>query len=299
MLISETSSSWETLLKIAKANTSSQWVLRPHQSPSSAPISSNLPNLAKDQKPPILLYRDTNSWCPFCERVWFALEELSIPFEVEFIDLSNKPKWYTDMVPTGKVPAVKIGEDIVYESKDILLTIEEKFEPSLLPEDPEEKKVAIEQIEACENNSLRRSGAEFLRGKSLNKEQPDVLLSDLQAAFETSLDEIEILLAKYPGPYFMRDFSSVDIMYSSRLSRLAANLPVFRGYHLIGNDRYPNINRWFEAIEGRSLRDNKIRYYYSQFSSPQSIWLAPFRKYPNYNRFDRRCKRKPENGSSS
>ena len=133
----------------------------------------------------------------------------------------------------------------------------------------------------------------------MNKEQPDVLLSDLQAAFETSLDEIEILLAKYPGPYFMRDFSSVDIMYSSRLSRLAANLPVFRGYHLIGNDRYPNINRWFEAIEGRSLRDNKIRYYYSQFSSPQSIWLAPFRKYPNYNRFDRRCKRKPENGSSS
>ena len=251
MLVSENRSSWETLLKVAKENTSSQWTLRPNQHPSSAPISSHLQNLNQDEKPPILLYRDTNYWCPFCERIWFALEELKIPFEIEFIDLANKPKWYLEMIPTGLVPAVKIGEKVIYESKDILLAIEENFESSLLPEDPEEKKVALAEIEACEKNSLGIAGYEFTRGKSFNKEKQDVSLSELQAVFETKLNDIETLLAKYPGPYFMRDFSLVDIMYSSSLSRFAANLPIFRGYHLIGNDRYPNINRWFEAIEQR------------------------------------------------
>ena len=81
MLISESRSSWENILKIAKENTSSQWILRPNESPSSVPISSHLQNLAKDEKPPILLYRDTHHWCPFWERIWFALEELKIPFD--------------------------------------------------------------------------------------------------------------------------------------------------------------------------------------------------------------------------
>ncbi len=251
MLIQENSSSWEDLLKIAKENTSSQWVLRPDRSPSSAPISSHLQELTEDQKAPILLYRDTNFWCPFCERIWFALEESGIPFEMEFIDLKNKPKWYIEMIPTAKVPAAKIGEQLIYESKDILLAIEKNFETSLLPKDPEEKKIALAEIEAYEKKGLQDRGFAFILGKSFNKEKPEVSLSQLQAAFEGKLDRIEALLTKYPGPYFMRDFSLVDIMYSARLSRLAASLPVFRGYHLRGNDRYPNINLWFEAIEQR------------------------------------------------
>merc|ERR1712216_709550 len=52
-------------------------------------------------QPPLLkFYRDTNAWCPFCERVWLALEAKQIPYECEFVDLRNKPKWFTDMVPT-------------------------------------------------------------------------------------------------------------------------------------------------------------------------------------------------------
>ncbi len=247
----QTLSNWASLLEVAKNKTSAQWVLRPNSSPSSAPISNDLQTLGKDEKPPILLYRDTNFWCPFCQRVWFALEELKIPFEVEFIDLQNKPKWYKEMVPTGLVPAVKIADKLIYESKDILLAIEENFQDSLLPEESEEKKEALEKIEAFEKTRLIGAGYEFLRGKSFDKEKPDVTLSNLQEVFETLLDEMETILAKYSGPYFMKDFSLVDIMYSSGLSRFAANLPVFRGYHLIGNERYPNINRWFEALEQR------------------------------------------------
>lgn len=221
---------------------------RPGQSPSTAPIPSSLHKLPPDTAPPVLLYRDTNSWCPFCERVWFALEEKEIPFETEFIDLSNKPKWYTDLVPTTLVPAAKIEGKLVYESKEILLALEEQFgDLPLLPEDPEENAVARQLIKDAETSDFSGAAYKFLRESTSDAEE----LASLQAAFEAKLDEIEQALGKYPGFYFVSTFSLVDIMYSPHLDRLAANLPVYRGYHIKGNPRFPRINAWFEALNQR------------------------------------------------
>ncbi|MBC1224211.1 glutathione S-transferase N-terminal domain-containing protein [Nostoc sp. UCD121] len=247
MSIQNTVSNWEELLEIAQKNTPARRVRRPGQSPSTAPIPSSLQKLPPDTEPPVLLYRDTNSWCPFCERVWFALEEKEIPFATEFIDLTNKPKWYTDLVPTTLVPAAKIEGKLVYESKEILLALEEQFGSTLLPENPEENAVARLWLEEAETNGVRDIAYKFLRQAP---EDPNELAS-LQTAFESKLDELEQLLGKYSGPYFLSTFSVVDITYSPHLDRLAANLPVYRGYHLKGNPRYPRINAWFEALKQR------------------------------------------------
>ncbi len=248
MPVQDAVSSWEKLLEIAQKSTPARRVRRPGQSPSTAPIPSSLHKLPPDTAPPVLLYRDTNSWCPFCERVWFALEEKEIPFETEFIDLSNKPKWYTDLVPTTLVPAAKIEGKLVYESKEILLTLEEQFgDPPLLPEDPEENAVARQLIEDAETSGFSGAAYKFLRESLSDAEE----LASLQAAFEAKLDEIEQALGKYPGSYFVSTFSLVDIMYSPHLDRLAANLPVYRGYHIKGNPRFPRINAWFEALNQR------------------------------------------------
>jgi glutathione S-transferase len=195
----------------------------------------------------VLLYRDTNSWCPFCERVWFALEEKEIPFATEFIDLTNKPKWYTDLVPTTLVPAAKIEGQLVYESKDILLALEEKFGTTLFPDDPEENAIARQLVEDAETNGFKEAAYKFLRVTPADSDE----LASFQATFEAKLDELEEALGKYPGPYFVSTFSLVDIMYSPHLDRLAANLPVYRGYHIKGNERYPRINAWFEALKHR------------------------------------------------
>jgi glutathione S-transferase len=195
----------------------------------------------------VLLYRDTNSWCPFCERVWFALEEKEIPFETEFIDLTHKPKWYTDLVPTALVPAAKIEGELVYESKDILYALEERFGSSLLPVDPEENAVAKQLIEDAETGGFLSAAHKFLRASTAEYDE----LASLQAAIEAKLDELEEALAKYPGSYFVSTFSLVDIIYSPHLDRFAANLPVYRGYHIKGNARFPRINTWFEAINQR------------------------------------------------
>jgi len=242
----DTLASWEQLLEIARSKTSARRVRRSGQSPSTAPIPSSLHKLAPGERPAVLLYRDTNSWCPFCERVWFALEEKEIPFETEFIDLSNKPQWYTDMVPTALVPAAKIEGDLVYESKNILLALEERFStPSLLPDDPEENAVARQWIDESETNGFLAISYRFLREDNPNE------AVNLQATLEAKLDDLELALAQHPGSYFLSTFSLVDILYSAHLDRLAANAPVYRGYHLKGNPRFPRLNAWFDALNQR------------------------------------------------
>ena len=49
--------------------------------------------------------------CPFCERVWLALEHKGLPYETDYIDLQNKPEWYKELVPTALVPAVRFSAD--------------------------------------------------------------------------------------------------------------------------------------------------------------------------------------------
>ncbi|MBD2138404.1 glutathione S-transferase N-terminal domain-containing protein [Anabaena sp. FACHB-1237] len=254
-IFSTTISSWEEILETAQQNTSARRLKRPGQAPSTAPIPSSYHKLAPNTKPPVLLYRDSNSWCPFCERVWFALEEKEIPFETEFIDLSNKPKWYTDLVPTTLVPGAYVNGKLVYESKDILLELEEQFGETLLPENLEENAIARQWIEDVDQaNGFRDIAYKFLRQPPEDANE----LEKLETEFETKLNQIEQTLGKYPGPFFLPTFSLVDIMYSPHLDRLAANLPVYRGYHIKENPKFPHINTWFAALKKRPAY-NKVK----------------------------------------
>ncbi|KAH8045747.1 glutathione transferase [Aureococcus anophagefferens] len=85
----------------------------------------------EERAPALTLYRDTNGWCPFCERVWVALEKKGIPYDEVLINLQDKPDWYKEIVPTTLVPAIEFHDDawdasargsgrLVWESADIL-----------------------------------------------------------------------------------------------------------------------------------------------------------------------------------
>lgn len=46
-------------------------------------------------------------WCPFSQRVLLILAHHKIEFENVFINLDNKPQWYIDKVPPGRVPLLE------------------------------------------------------------------------------------------------------------------------------------------------------------------------------------------------
>lgn len=240
MAVQITTLTWEQLLEFAQNHTPARRIQRPGQLPSTVPVPSGLHKLSPEAPLSVVLYRDANSWCPFSERVWFALEEKQIPFVTEFIDLFNKPEWYIERVPSGLVPAIQIKGKFVSESKDILLALEAEFTGSpLLPTDPEESAITKQRLEDAE------LGYRFLQGKQ-NHDQ-----AALRSAFEAKLDELEQALAQYPGAYFFSTFSLVDIMYAAPLYRLAVSLPIYQNYHIQGNPRFPRLNAWLDALNER------------------------------------------------
>ncbi len=58
--------------------------------------------------------------CPYAQRAAIALSEQGMSFERRLIDLSNKPDWFTQISPLGKVPLLLIDDDAVLFESSII-----------------------------------------------------------------------------------------------------------------------------------------------------------------------------------
>ena len=107
----------------------------------------------------VTFYRDTHSWCPYCQKVWIFLEENEIPYRVEKVHMNffgEKQAWFLEKFPEGKVPAVEIhgkpgqkfpwmsASDVdqkLTDSDQIIAALEKAFKP--LPTGSIEDMVAL------------------------------------------------------------------------------------------------------------------------------------------------------------
>ena len=72
--------------------------------------------------------------CPFVQRVTALLEAKGIEYEVDYISLSDKPKWFLDISPNGQVPVLILDNGtVLFESDAIVEYLEEAY-PALQPE---------------------------------------------------------------------------------------------------------------------------------------------------------------------
>src|SRR5512142_1474674 len=75
--------------------------------------------------------------CPYVERSRIVLLEKGLPHELEFIDLANKPAWFLEISPMGRVPVLLVDDRPVFESMVINELVNElQPEPPLFPQDP-------------------------------------------------------------------------------------------------------------------------------------------------------------------
>jgi len=77
--------------------------------------------------------------CPFVQRSIITLKKKGIDFKVTYIDLANKPDWFLELSPLGKVPVVKYGDEVLFESAVINEFLDEITDNPLMPSDPLEK----------------------------------------------------------------------------------------------------------------------------------------------------------------
>jgi glutathione S-transferase len=74
--------------------------------------------------------------CPYVQRAVIALKEKGVDFERIDVDLANKPDWFLKISPLGKVPVLKVGDDVIFESAVIAEFLEDTVPPALHPADP-------------------------------------------------------------------------------------------------------------------------------------------------------------------
>lgn len=75
--------------------------------------------------------------CPYAQRNIIVMLEKNLSFNTLYIELDKKPKWFDGMSPTGKVPVLQIGNDVLFESAVINEYLDETHNtPSMQPTDP-------------------------------------------------------------------------------------------------------------------------------------------------------------------
>jgi len=155
--------------------------------------------------------------CPFAQRTRMVLLEKDIPFSVTEIDLRQKPDWFLEISPYGKVPLITHGNDTVYESAIINEYLEEVYpQTPLLPSNPGLRAKARIWIDFCNTQFIPTYY------KLLMTQEADRQAQLKQKCLDNLLFIEREGLAKLQGggPYWLGpDLSLVDITYYPFMER--------------------------------------------------------------------------------
>ena len=184
--------------------------------------------------------------CPFVQRCAITLNEKKVEFEREIIDLNNKPQWFRDISPLGKVPVLQVGDTNLFESSVIMEYLDEVAQPTLLPEDP---------LERAEHKSWLVFSGELLniqyqlshsrREETFNRIEQDLhrRYKNIEARIDDkgffSGEKIGLVDCAF-GPFFMR----------------AAILQYILGTEWF--ESFPKIDKWQENLLSRETFQNSV-----------------------------------------
>ncbi len=191
----------------------------------------------------VTLYRDRHAWCPYCQKIWLWLEEKHIPYRIKKVTMfcyGVKEQWYKQIVPSGMLPALKLDGQIITESDDILIALEQAF-GTLQYGMNEPQVLTLRKLERL----LFRAWCGWLCYPAMmpgadkrNREQ-----------FTTVVKIVEDALVQTDSPYFLDEFSTVDTIFTPYVERMNASLYYYKGYSL--REENPRFSAWFDAMETR------------------------------------------------
>jgi glutathione S-transferase len=191
----------------------------------------------------VTLYRDNHAWCPYCQKVWLWLEEKQIPYRIDKVTMfcyGEKEAWYKRKVPSGMLPALELDGRMITESDDILLALEKAFGPlGAGMKDP--TVVPLRQLERL----LFRAWCMWLC-YPFRSTQDDQRSRD---QFVGIMAKVEAALARTPGPYFLPEFGTADVVFTPYVERMNASLYYYKGYSM--REENPHFGDWFAAMETR------------------------------------------------
>ncbi|XP_058199671.1 glutathione S-transferase L3-like isoform X4 [Rhododendron vialii] len=191
----------------------------------------------------------TSYICPYAQRVWIARNSKE-KIKLVPIDLEDRPSWYKEKVyPPNKVPSLEHDNEVRGESLDLMKYIDSSFEgPALYPNDPAMREFAEELLSY--SDTFNRAVLFSLKGESLNE-------------ISLAVNYLETALSKFSdGPFFLGQFSLVDIAYAPFVERFHPLLLEVKNYDITTGR--PTLRSWIENV-------NKIEAYKQTKRDPQEL----------------------------
>ncbi len=172
--------------------------------------------------------------CPYVQRSIIVLLEKQIPHEREYIDLANKPAWFLQLSPLGKVPLLLVEGEVLFESAVICEYLDEITPGSLHPEDA---------LTKAKHRSWIEFGSSILAKIAGFYSAPDIVsFTTKQQELIDSFQLLEKNLTR--SPYFAGEsFSMIDAVYA----------PIFRYFVMFEN--YKDFGFFSHTPQVRAWRD--------------------------------------------
>ncbi|HEV2898427.1 MAG TPA: glutathione S-transferase family protein [Pseudaminobacter sp.] len=184
--------------------------------------------------------------CPYVQRAAIVLAEKNVPFERVDIDLENKPDWFLKISPRGKVPLLKVGDEVLFESAAIVEYLDETEEPRLHPGDP---------LTKARHRAWMEFGSAILADIwTLETTAERAAFDSAVAALKDKFTKVEAELGE--GRYFAGDvFSIVDAVFAPAFRYFdvfdeIADLGVFNGL--------PRVRAWRAELAQRASVRNVV-----------------------------------------
>lgn len=170
-----------------------------------------------------------------------ALRAKNIDFDVTYINLREKPDWFLEISPHGKVPVLQVDGTSLFESNAIAEYLDETVPPRLHPDDPLER-------------ARHRAWTDFVPdfSSALNKISYSTTREDMEAALEAApkkVSRVEYALQTFKqpgGPYFAGEsLCLVDAAYAPFLQRFAIVEKILQTGLL---KEFPLVQAWSDAL---------------------------------------------------
>jgi len=163
----------------------------------------------------------------------------NVEFEVTYIDLRNKPDWFLDISPHGKVPVLQVDEQPLFESNAIAEYLDEVVAPRLHPEDP---------LARARHRAWTDFVPTFAAGLSVYYAKSEQEVEERIPQARQRLDKLTEALHtdKAPGPFFGGDqLCLVDAAYAPFLQRFMLVDEWLKTGLL---DDYPDVQAWARTL---------------------------------------------------
>lgn len=185
--------------------------------------------------------------CPYAQRSRLVLIEKAIDFELTEIDLYNRPAWFREISPYGKVPLLRHEGRVIYESGIINQYLDEAFpQVPLMPAEPYGRAQARVWMDYCDTRYLPAT-----HRLMAERDQPSKLRTNHDKLAEVlRFMEHEGLRKLSDGPYWLGQAPTlVDFHFLPFFERFAV-------YEELAGARWPDdctrLRQWYATIGQRA-----------------------------------------------